>query len=162
MKSIQLFNSKEYRKAKECLSSALQICENLKENSEDMLVLNLTFYMSLLTISEDNREHFARDNSGLSLARRKDATYFFRWIMSVIIDTTVQTCHQKAMGSKTMERRVSTVILNVYQSPEIEKEESSRQSLESHGKLDEIRRINNKKFDWVMTYVETWPEQKPI
>ena len=56
MKSIQLFNSKEYRKAKECLSSALQICEKLKKNSEDMLVLNLTFYMSLLTISEDNIE----------------------------------------------------------------------------------------------------------
>ena len=61
-----------------------------------------------------------------------------------------------------MERRVSTVILNVYQSPGIEKEESSRQSLESHGKLDEIRMFNNKKFEWVMTYVETWPEQKPI
>ena len=49
--------------------------------------------------------------------------------MSVITDTTVQTCHQKAKRSKTMERRVSTVILNVYQSTEVEKEESSRQSL---------------------------------
>ena len=61
--------------------------------------------------------------------------------MSVIIDTTVQVCHEKAMGSKTMERRVSTVILNVYQSTGIGKEESSRQSLESHGKLFEIRRF---------------------
>ena len=58
-------------------------------------------------------QHIARDNSGLSLARRKDATCFLRWIMSVITDTTVQMCHQKAMGSKTMERRVSIVILNV-------------------------------------------------
>ena len=61
-------------------------------------------------------QHIARDNSRLSLARRKDATCFLRWIMSVITDTTVQMCHQKAKGSKTMERRISTVILNVYQS----------------------------------------------
>ena len=46
-----------------------------------------------------------------------------------------------------MERRVSTVILNVYQSTGIEKGESSRQSLESHGKLDEIRRFFNKKLE---------------
>ena len=51
------------------------------------------------------------DNSGLSLARRKDATFFLRWIMSVMTGSTVQTCHQKAMGSKTMEMRISTVIL---------------------------------------------------
>ena len=46
-----------------------------------------------------------------------------------------------------MEKRVSTVILNVCQSTGIQKEESSRQSLERHGKLDEIRRFYNKKFD---------------
>ena len=85
-------------------------------------------------------------NSGLSLARRKDATCFLRWIMSVITDSTVQICHQKAMGIKTMERRISTVILNVYQSTGIEKEDGSRQPLESHGKLDEIRRFYNEKF----------------
>ena len=67
--------------------------------------------------------------------------------MFVIIDTTVQMCHQKAKGSKTMERRVSTVILTVYQCTGIEKEESSRQSLESHGKIDEIRRFYIKKFE---------------
>ena len=78
-------------------------------------------------------QHIARDNSGLSLARRKDTTCFLRWIMSVIIDTNVQVCHQKAKGSKPLGRRVSTAILNVYQSTGIEKEESSRQSLESHG-----------------------------
>ena len=61
-------------------------------------------------------QRIARDNAGLSLARRKDATCFLRWIMSVITDTTVQVCHRKAMGSKPMERRVSTVTLNVYQS----------------------------------------------
>ena len=60
---------------------------------------------------------------------------------------TVQACHQKAPGSKTMERRVSTVILNVYQITGIEKEDDSRQSLENHGKLDEIRRFHNKKFE---------------
>ena len=75
-------------------------------------------------------QHVARDNSGLSLT-----------------NSTVQVCHQKAMGSKTMERRVSTVILNVYQSTGIEKEDDSRQSLENYGKLDEIRRFQNKKFE---------------
>ena len=45
-----------------------------------------------------------------------------------------------------MERRISTVILNVYQSTGIEKEDGSRQSLESHEKLDDIRRFYNKKF----------------
>ena len=63
--------------------------------------------------------------------------------MSVMTNSTVQACHQKAMGSKTMERRVSTVIL----STGIEKEDDSRQSLENHGKLDELRRFYNKKFE---------------
>ena len=71
-------------------------------------------------------QHVARDNSGLSLARRKDATCFLRWIMSVINNSTVQACQQKAMESKTMERRVSTFILNVYQSTGIEKEDDAR------------------------------------
>ena len=92
-------------------------------------------------------QHIARDNSGLNLARRKDATCFLRWIMSVMTNSTVQTCNQKATGSKTMERRVSTVTLNVYQSTGIEKEDGSRQSLESHGKLDELRRFYNKNFE---------------
>ena len=46
-----------------------------------------------------------------------------------------------------MERRVSIIILNVYQSTGIEKEDDSRQSLENHGKLDEKRRFYNKKFE---------------
>ena len=45
-------------------------------------------------------QHIARDNSGLSLARRKDATCFLRWIMSVMTNSTLQVCHQKAMGAK--------------------------------------------------------------
>ena len=45
-------------------------------------------------------QHIARDNSGLSLARRKDDTCFFRWIMSVITDTTVLVCNQKALEVK--------------------------------------------------------------
>ena len=92
-------------------------------------------------------QHIARDSSGLSLARRKDATCFLRWIMSIMTDSTVQACQQKSMGSKTMDRRNSTVILNVYQSTGIEKEDGSRQSLENHGKLVEIRRFYNKKFE---------------
>ena len=73
--------------------------------------------------------------------------------MSVMNDSTVQACHQKAMGNKTKERRISTVILNVYQSTGIEKEDGCRQSLESHGKLDEIRRFYNKKFEEGMTCI---------
>ena len=92
-------------------------------------------------------QHVARDNSGLSLARRKDATCFLRWIMSMMTDSTILACHQRPIGSKTVERRVSAVILNVYQSTGIEKEDSSRQSLESHRNLDEIRRFYNKKFE---------------
>ena len=92
-------------------------------------------------------QHIARDNSGLSLARRKDATCFLRWIMSMMTDSTILACHQRATGSKTVERRVSAVILNVYQSTGIEKEDGSRQSLESHRKLDEIRRFYNEKFE---------------
>ena len=92
-------------------------------------------------------QHVARDNSGLSLAKRKDATCFLRWIMSVMTDSNIQPYKQRAIGSKTMERRISAVILNVYQSTGIEKEDGSRQSLENQGKLDEIRRFYNKKFE---------------
>ena len=51
--------------------------------------------------------------------------------MSVMTNSTVQTCHQKATGSKNMEGRVFTVILNVYQSTGIEKEDDSRDSRET-------------------------------
>ena len=92
-------------------------------------------------------QHVDRDISGLSLARRKDATCFLRWIMSEMTNNTIEVCQQKAIGSKTMERRISTVILNVYQSTGIEKEDSSRQSLENHGKRGEIRRFYNKELE---------------
>ena len=100
-----------------------------------------------LEIHQTLMQHIARDNSGLSLARRKNATCFLRWIMSVMTDSTILACQQRAIGSKTVERRISAVILNVYQSTGIEKEDGSRQSLESHRKLDEIRRFYNKKFE---------------
>ena len=103
--------------------------------------MNLEVYRILM-------KHVARDNSGLSLTRRKDATCFLRWKMSMMTDSNILACHQRAIGSKTLERRVSTVILNVYQSTGIEKEDGSRQSLESHRKLNEIpRRFYNKKFE---------------
>ena len=92
-------------------------------------------------------QHIARDNSVLSLASRKDTTCFLRWIMSVMTDSTIKACQQRAIGSKTMERRISAVILNVYQSTGIEREVGSRQSLENHRKLEEIRRFYNKKFE---------------
>ena len=46
-----------------------------------------------------------------------------------------------------MERRISAVILNVYQSTGIEQEDGLWHSLENHRKLDEIRRFYNKKFE---------------
>ena len=65
-------------------------------------------------------QHVSRDNSGLKLARRKDATCFLRWIMSVIPDATIQACYQSEAGGKALEKRVSSVILKVYQSAGIE------------------------------------------
>ena len=101
---------------------------------------NLEVYQVLM-------QHVARDNSGLSLARRNDATCFLRLILSMMTDSTILASHQRAIGSKTVERRVSAVILNVYQCTGIEKEDGSRQSLESNRKLDELRRFYNKKFE---------------
>ena len=69
--------------------------------SHDKLKLggkNLEVYQILM-------QHVARDNSGLSLARRKDATCFLRWIMSVMTDSTILACQQRAIGSETVERR---------------------------------------------------------
>ena len=48
-------------------------------------------------------QYVARDDSGLSLARRKDATCFLRWIMSVISDAAIQACYQKAAKNKALE-----------------------------------------------------------
>ena len=90
---------------------------------------------------------FVRDNSGLSPARRKDANCFLRWILSVISDATIHACYQSAAGGKALETSVSSVILTVYQSAGIEKKDGSKQSLENHAKLDEIRQFSNKKFD---------------
>ena len=97
-----------------------------------------------LEIYQTLMQHVARNNSGLSLARRRDDTCFLRLTMSVMTDSTILACQQRATGSKAVERRVSAVILNVYQSTGIAKEDGSRQSLESHRKLDEIRRFYNK------------------
>ena len=49
---------------------------------------NLEIYQMLM-------QHVARDNSGLSLARRKYATCFLRWIKSVMTDSTIQGCQQE-------------------------------------------------------------------
>ena len=84
----------------------------------------------------------ARDDSGLSLARKKDATCFLRWIMSVIPDAAILGCYQKATKNKALEIRVS----NVIQSKGNEKEGGSRRSYENHAKIDEIKRFSNQKF----------------
>ena len=66
----------------------LTSCDKLELGNRDLEV-----YQMLV-------QHVARDNSGLSLARRKDAICFLRRIMSVMTNSTVQACHQKAMGCK--------------------------------------------------------------
>ena len=114
--------------------------ETLTSHDKKLGGKSLQIYQTLM-------QHVARDNSGLSLARRRDASCFLRWMMSVMNYSTILACQQRAIGSKAMARKVSTVILNVYQSTGIEKEDGSRQSLESHRKLDEIRRFYNKKFE---------------
>ena len=86
-------------------------------------------------------QHIARDNSRLSLARRKDATCLLSWMMLMMSDTAIQTCQQRAMGSETMERKIFAIVLNVYQSTGIAKGDGSRQSQENHGKLNEIKEV---------------------
>ena len=65
--------------------------------------------------------------------------------MSVIPDATNYGCHQNATGGGALENKVSSVILNQYQSTGIEKDDDSRHSLEKHAKNDETRRFSNKK-----------------
>ena len=67
--------------------------------------------------------------------------------MSVIPDATIRACHQNATGSKPLERKISSINLNVCQNTGVEKDDDSRQSLENHAKNDEIRRFYDKKFD---------------
>ena len=55
----------------------LTSCDKLKLGNK-----NLEVYQMLV-------QHVARDNSGLSLARRKDTTCFLRSIMSVMNNSTV-------------------------------------------------------------------------
>ena len=89
-------------------------------------------------------QHVARDDSGLSLMRRKNATSFLKWFMSVISDVVIQVCYQKAAKSRALENKASSIILSVYQNGGIEKDDGSRQSLEIYAKTDEIRRFSNK------------------
>ena len=89
---------------------SLAVIELETLTSHDKLKLvrkSLEIYQTLM-------QHVARDNSVLSLARRRDATCFLRWIMSVMTDSTILACQQRAIGTKAVERRVSAVILNVY------------------------------------------------
>ena len=92
-------------------------------------------------------QYVSRDDLGMSLSRRKDATCFLRWIMSVITDAAIQACYQKVAKNKALENRAASGILNVYQITGIEKEGDSRQSHKNHAKVDEIKMISNKKFD---------------
>ena len=51
-------------------------------------------------------QYFARDDSGLSLARRKDATCFWRCIMSLIPDAEIQIFYQKTAENRLLEKRI--------------------------------------------------------
>ena len=74
-----------------------------------------------LHITQLMMQHVARDDSGLSPPRRKDAACFLRWIMSVIPDAVIRACYRKPTKIRALENRVSSIILNVYQNAGIEK-----------------------------------------
>ena len=80
--------------------------------------------------------------------------------MSVMTDSTILACQQRATGSKSMETRVSAVILNVYQSTDIEKEDGSRQSLESHRLYMRYGDSTTRSSRRNMTCTVTWPRQE--
>ena len=84
---------------------------------------------------------------GIESGEEEKCHLFLEMDHVVIPDATIQACYQCAAGGKSLEKRVSSVILNVYQGTGIEKEVGSRQSLENHAKLDEIRWLSNKKFE---------------
>ena len=80
--------------------------------------------------------------------------------MSVIQGAIIQACYQSAAEGKALEKRISSVILNVYQSTGIEKEDGSTQSLENHATLDQIRWLSNKKFEKNYDVIAAWLWQK--
>ena len=66
----------------------LTSCDKLKLGNK-----NLEVYQVMV-------QHVARDNSGLSLARRKDATCFLRWIMSVMTNRTSKRVIRRPWGAR--------------------------------------------------------------
>ena len=87
----------------------LNSCDKLKLGDKGLHVYQMMMH------------YVARDDSGLSLARRNDATCFLRWIKSVIPDAVIRACYQKATKKRALENRVSSIILNVYQNAGLRK-----------------------------------------
>ena len=81
------------------------------------------------------------------IGKRKDAVYTVRWIVSFIPNSTIWTCHQTTSKKKAIKNKVSSVIVDVYQSEGTEKAEQTRKKLEKKSKIDEIRRFSSKKLD---------------
>ena len=67
--------------------------------------------------------YMVRDDIG----KRKDAEYTVGWIVSFIPDSTIWTCHLTTSKKKAIKNRVSSVILDVYQSEGTEKAEQTDQ-----------------------------------
>ena len=110
----------------------LTSCDTLKLGGKDPLVQDAVFCSRCF---------------GMSPARKKDATCFLIWIMSVIPDAVNIACYQKATKKGAFKNRVSSIILNVYQNAGIGKDDNSRQSIKNNAKIDEHRRFSNKKPD---------------
>ena len=85
--------------------------------------------------------------SGLSLARKKGAMCFLKWITSVIPDHVIKAFLQNAMKGKTSEIKVLSIIFVVYPRLGVEKDDQSSDSLENRTKINEIRRFANERFD---------------
>ena len=98
-----------------CLAG-VQLEELTSCNKMKMVYKGLHVYQMMM-------QYVARDDSGLSLARRKNATCFLRWIMSVISDGVIQSCYQRPTKNRALEKRVSSIVLNVYKNAGVEKDD---------------------------------------
>ena len=56
VEAIQCYNKNDTKKAKQYLTQAVSLCRKLNKTHNDFLVINLTYYLSLIAILEDELE----------------------------------------------------------------------------------------------------------
>ena len=82
--------------------------------------------------------------------------------MSVITDAAIQACNQKATKDKVLENWVSSVILNVYQSTNFEKEGHSSNLFRIMRRLTKSGGSRTRSLVAIMTYIVPWPIRRII